>query len=55
MTLDESKKYFAKFPGLKEVGYSYAVAEKGVNMVDFQINDCEYFIYLIRGTHYVGS
>ena len=49
-----NKKIFAKFPGLKESGCSYVDTEKGVDMVEFHINDCEVFIYLIKGTYYDG-
>ena len=52
--MDEAQKYFAKFPGIKEVGYSYADADKGVDMVELHINDFEDYIYLIKGTHYGG-
>ena len=45
---------FAKLPGLKESGYSYVDADKGVNMVEFHNNDCKDFIYLIQGTNYGG-
>ena len=33
MNLDEAQKYFSKLPGLKEEGYSYVDAYKGVDMV----------------------
>ena len=46
--------YFSKFPGLKEAGYSYVDSDKGVDMVDFHTNDCEEFIYLIKGKNYGG-
>ena len=51
MTLDEAQTYFSKFSGLKGAGYSYFDADKGVNMVEFHIDDCEEFIYLIKVTH----
>ena len=52
--MDEAQIYFAKFPGLKESGCSYVDAYKGVDMVEFHIDDYEDFIYLIKGTHYGG-
>ena len=52
LTLDEAQTYFSKLLVLKEAGYSYVDADKGVDVLEFHINDCEYFIYLIKGTHY---
>ena len=54
LTLDEAHKEIAKFSGLHEAGYLYVDAEKGVDMVDFRIGNCEEFTYLIKGTHYGG-
>ena len=54
LTLDEAQTYFAKLHVLKEAGYSYVDADKGVDIVEFHIDDCEKFIYLIKGTHYGG-
>ena len=54
MSLDEAQKYFSKLPGLKESGYSYVDADKGVDMVELHIYDCEYYIYIIKGTYYGG-
>ena len=49
-----SADYVDNFPGLKESGYSYIYYIKEADMVEFHIDDCEYFIYLIKGTHYGG-
>ena len=54
LNYNKAQKYFSKFPGLKEVGYSYVDAAKVVDMVEFHIDDFEYFIYLIKGTLYDG-
>ena len=54
LTLDEAQKYFADLPGIKEPGYSYVDTGKEVNMVEFHIDNCEYYIYIIKGTHYGG-
>ena len=48
------KYIFPNLPSLKESGYSYVDADKGVNVVEFHIDNCEEFIYLIKLTHYVG-
>ena len=42
------------FPGLKKAGYSYVDAEKRVDMVEFHIEDCEEFIYIIKLAQYDG-
>ena len=52
LTLDESQTFFDKFSGLNEAGYLYVDADKGVDMVESHIDDCEEFIYLIKGTNY---
>ena len=49
--MDEAQKHFSEFHGLKEVWYLYVDADKVVDMVEFRIDDCEEFIYLIKGTH----
>ena len=54
LNLDEVQKYFSRFPGIKEWGYLYVDADKGVDMVKFHINDYEELIYLIKVTHYGG-
>ena len=44
----------SKFLGLKEAEYSYVNSNKGFDMVEFHIDDCKEFIYLIKGTYYGG-